>query len=137
GRRVLSGAAVLAAGTLLLFIPWRAVDKYYHYRGMRPEVRRLAAEPSFRNAIVLVRGRRFPDYASAVVYNPLDPQGADPLFTWDRGPEVRRKLVQAYPGRPFWVVNGPTVTGHAYEIVAGPLRGSELLARADSLAPGP
>jgi 4-amino-4-deoxy-L-arabinose transferase-like glycosyltransferase len=137
GHRVLSGAAVLVVAAVGLFVPWRAVDKYYHYRGMRPEARRLAAAPSFGNAIVLVRGRRFPDYASAVIYNPIDPQAPQPIFTWDRGAATRRRLVQAYPDRSFWVTNGPSLTGAAYEIVAGPLGAAELLARSDSLAPGP
>ena len=137
GRRVLVGASVLVAATLLTFVPWRAVDKYFHYRGMRPEIRRLALGPERNAALVLVRGRRHPDYASAVAYNPVDLRAPRPLYAWDRGQTSRRQLVEAFPDRRFWLVNGPSVTGRSYQIVAGPLTGAELLARADSLTPLP
>ncbi len=137
GRRVMAGAAILVAATILLFVPWRAADKYFHYRSMRPDVRRLASEHLFGNAIVLVRGRRFPDYASATVNNPINPTSGQPLFAWDRGPETRRELVRAYVGRSFWILNGPTVAPGGFEVVAGPLSGAALLARSDSLAPAP
>ena len=135
GRRVLTGAAVLVGATVLLFVPWRAADKYYHYRGMRPEARRLPARLHLGNAIVLVRGNRFPDYASAAAYNPIDSAAVQTRFAWDRGAGVRRQLVRAYPGRAFWILDGPTLTGDGYRMIAGPLTGSELLARADSQAP--
>lgn len=137
GRRVLPGAAILMFAALVLFVPWRATDKYFHYRGMRPDVRRLASEHRFGSAIVLVRGHRFPDYASATVYNPIDPAATRPLFGWDQGPETRRHLVQAYPDRAFWILEGPALTGAGFRVSAGPLTGTALLARPDSLAPPP
>ena len=133
----MAAAGILMASGLLLFIPWRAADKYFHYRGMRPDLRRLASDRAFGDAIVLVRGRRFPDYASATVYNPIDPNSHQQLFAWDRGPEIRRELVHAFTGRPFWIVNGPSLGRDGYAVVAGPLTGTELLARPDSLAPAP
>jgi hypothetical protein len=135
GRRVLAGTALLIGATVLLFGPWRAADKYYHYRGMRPEARRLAARLHLGNAIVLVRGNRFPDYATAAAYKPIDSAAAQTRFAWDRGAGVRRQLVRAFPGRPFWILDGPTLTRDGYRMIAGPLTGAELLVRADSLAP--
>ena len=137
GRRVMAAAGILMASGVLLFIPWRAADKYFHYRGMRPDLRRLASDPAFGDAIVLVRGRRFPDYASATAYNPIDPASHQPLFAWDRGPEIRRELVHAFAGRRFWIVNGPSLARDGYAMLAGPLSGTELLARPDSLGPAP
>jgi 4-amino-4-deoxy-L-arabinose transferase-like glycosyltransferase len=135
--RILAGIAALMAVATLVFIPWRAIDKYYHYRGMRPDLRRLAAAHPLRDGIVLVRGQRHPDYASAMVYNPVDFSASRPLYAWDRGPEVRRQLAQAFPGRSFWIVDGPTVTGDGYQLLAGPLTGAQLLQRPDSLVAPP
>jgi 4-amino-4-deoxy-L-arabinose transferase-like glycosyltransferase len=132
GRRVLGATAALVAGALLVFVPWRAIDKYHHYRGMRPDIRELSTRYSWAGGIVLIRGNRHPDFASAVVYNPVDLGLALPIYAWDRGAEVRRRLIAAYPGRRFWIVNGPTLTGGGYEVLVGPLTANELVARADS-----
>lgn len=137
GRRVLGATAALAAGALLVFVPWRATDKYHHYRGMRPDIRELSAHSAWADGIVLIRGNRHPDFASAVVYNPVDLGGELPIYAWDRGGDIRRRLVRAYPGRRFWIVHGPTLTGRGYEVAAGPLSGEALLARADSGAAAP
>jgi hypothetical protein len=110
--------------TLTTFVPWRAADKYWHFRGMRPDAPRLAAEHRFGRSLVLVRGNRAPDYSSAAVYNPLDPRAADgPVYAWDRDEATRLAAVQAFPDRPVWLLNGPTVTGRGYEIAEGPLPG--------------
>lgn len=132
GRRVLGATAVLAAGALLVFVPWRATDKYHHYRGMRPDIRELSAHSAWGDGIVLIRGNRHPDFASAAVYNPVDLERELPIYAWDRGGDIRRRLVAAYPGRRFWIVNGPTLTGRGYQVAAGPLTSEGLLARADS-----
>lgn len=131
--RVLTGVGVLGAVTLLVFIPWRAIDKYHHYRGMRPDIRGIAAAHPLQDGIVLVRGKRHPDYASAMAYNPVDFSAARPLYAWDRGSDIRRQLAAAYPGRAFWIVDGPTMTGNGYRLVAGPLTGAQLVVRPDSL----
>jgi len=122
--RPLAGAALLTVITLATFVPWRAADKYWHFRGMRPDAPRLAAEHRFGRSLVLVRGNRAPDYSSAAVYNPLDPRAADgPVYAWDRDEATRLAAVQAFPDRPVWLLNGPTVTGRGYEIAEGPLPG--------------
>jgi 4-amino-4-deoxy-L-arabinose transferase-like glycosyltransferase len=126
--RVMAGSFLLVLVTLLVFVPWRARDKYFHYRGMRPDVRAMAADPALRDGLVLIRGNRHPDYASAVVYNPLTVDSPAPLFTWDRSDTVRAALVAAYPAKKFWLVDGPTVSGDGFRIVAGPMTGAELLA---------
>ena len=109
-------AAALSVMALLTFVPWRAADKYYRYRGMRPDVRTIAADPALRGALVLVRGSRHPDYASAAVYNPMGLEGDAPVFAWDHDPEIRNALRAAFPGRPVRILNGPTVTGRGYEL---------------------
>jgi hypothetical protein len=119
--RVLLASGALIIAMFLAFLPWRAAGKYYHYRGMRPDIRRLARDHDFGRSLVLVSGRRHPDYASAVVYNPVDSGGAQPVYAWDASPEIRSKVIDAYRDRPVWFVAGPSITGRGYEVTAGPL----------------
>ncbi len=108
--------------TLVNYFPWRAVDKYYHYLNMRPDVRELAKEHGFGKSLVLIQGEEHPDYASAAAYNPVDIRGADaPVYAWDRTPDTTARLLKAYPDRPVWILRGPTRTGKGYQILAGPL----------------
>src|SRR5690606_40216542 len=37
-RRMAVGM-VLVLAALLVYVPWRSVGKYHHYRGMRPDIR--------------------------------------------------------------------------------------------------
>ena len=117
---VWSGAALLCVLAVINFLPWRALDKYHHYRSMRPDIRSLARTRGFDNGLVLIRGKRHPDYASAATYNPIDWTGPGALYAWDRDAEVRKRVVQAFPQRPVWIVNGPTITGRGYEVLGGP-----------------
>lgn len=119
--RARSVALLTMTLTLLVYVPWRASDKYWHYRGMRADVRRLASEREFGRSLVLVRGASHPDYASAAVYNPIDLHAAAPIYAWDASPEIRAALLEAYPDRPVWILDGPSLTGDAYSVVAGPL----------------
>jgi len=120
-----SGRATLAAIALSLsavvtFVPWRATDKYYHYRGMRPDIRELARTHDWRGSLILIRGNRHPDYHSAASYNPIDLQAPQPIYAWDRDSSTRADVLHAYPDRTVWYVDGPSVTGAGYRIAAGP-----------------
>lgn len=119
-RAVTAGLALTIAA-LLTFFPWRAVDKYYHYRGMRPDVRELAGARRFGRSLVFIRGTRHPDYASAVSYNPIDLRSDAPLYAWDASPEARAEALRAYPDRPVWFLDGPTRSGDGFRVAAGPL----------------
>jgi hypothetical protein len=87
---------------------------------MRPDVRELATEHKFGRSLVLILGDRHPDYASAAVYNPLSLDDDAPVYAWARTPGVAAAAAAAFPDRPQWVLNGPTVTGRGFEVVAGP-----------------
>jgi len=131
GQRVIIFVLSLCALTLVNYFPWRAIDKYHHYLRMRPDVRYLARENNFGKSLVLIRGERFPDYASAAIYNPLDLQAGAPVYAWDRNPEVRARTLNAYADRSVWIVEGPSITGDGFKVVTGPLPARELLARGD------
>jgi hypothetical protein len=124
--RVLVAALALIFISLTVFFPWRILDKYHHYRGMRPDVRELAREHELGRSLVLVRGRRHPDYASAAIYNPTDLEADAPIYAWARNTEVQAVLLEHYADREVWILDGPTVTGRGYEIVRGPRPASEV-----------
>lgn len=128
GRHDARAAAAVAALSLLAlatYFPWRSLDKYHHYLEMRPGVRELAREHGFGRSLVLVRGARFPDYASAAIYNPLDLNANVPVYVWDRNAEVRAKVVSLYADRPVWIVEGPTRARAGFRLVAGPLNAAQ------------
>ena len=122
GPRAPLAVAALVAAALSTFVPWRAMDKYLGFRGMRPGVRALASQYGFAHDLVLVRGDRHPDYASAAAENPIDLR-SDPatIYAWDRSADVRAAVVAAYPDRRVWVIEGPSLSGRGYRLVAGPL----------------
>lgn len=124
--RVATAVAVLGIAAVVAFFPWRSVDKYHHYRGMEPGIRELVRSEVLGRGLVLVQGRRHPDFASAAIYNPLDLTADAPVFAWDRSPDVRRALLAAFPDRSVWIVEGPTVSGGGYRFVAGPLAAQDV-----------
>jgi 4-amino-4-deoxy-L-arabinose transferase-like glycosyltransferase len=134
--RTLLLALTLSAMALLVFVPWRATDKYYHYRKMRPDVRTLARDHDWGRVLVIIRGNRHPDYASAAIYNPLDLQASAPVYAWDRGPEVTRRVLDAFADRDVWLVDGPTLTRNGYRITRGPVPASVLRAELQSVKSG-
>lgn len=120
GARLGAVVAALCLAATLLYVPWRAIDKYHRLWGMQPDVRALAAEHGFDGDLVLVRGKDFPDWASAAVYNPVDLTSAETVYAWDRDPETRAALLAAFPDRRVRVVEGPSLTGAGYRLVDGP-----------------
>lgn len=131
--RVMVATAVLCLTALVVFVPWRAADKYFQYRAMRPDVRTLARDTRLAGALVLIQGELHPDWASAAAYNDVRPGSAGPVFAWDRDPEVRRELLRAFPDRPIWIVAGPSITHGAYRVTEGPVAPSDR----DKLPPPP
>jgi hypothetical protein len=124
--RVLVAVFSLCILALVNFFPWRMVDKYQHFRGMRADVRNLAEIKEMDNSLVLIQGEQHPDFASAIVYNPLNLTSHETIFAWDRDPEVRSRLLETYADRPVWIIQGPSLTHKGYEIVAGPLTPQQL-----------
>ena len=127
GPRAIVATGALIAMALLIYVPWRAIDKYHHFRGMEPGLRTLASDHQFgANDLVLVHGSRFPDYAAAFALNPIDLQAPVPIYVWDRDATIRREIVHAYAGRRIWLVDGPTVTGDGFRVAQGPLLAANL-----------
>jgi len=104
-------------------VPWRSLDKYHDYRGVRSDIRRLEREYHFGRSLVFVRGPAWPDYAAAIPFNPpaLDTNAPGPIFARDLSLDSRRSLIDHYADRPVWFVAGPTETGAGFSVIAGPI----------------
>lgn len=125
--RALAGGAMLCLSATAAFIPWRMFDKYHHYLRMRSDIGEVAKAHGFGRSLVLVRGVEHPDYTSAATFNPLDLRADVPIYVRDRDAAERAALARAYPDRPVWIVDGPTLTSAGYRVVAGPLPAARLL----------
>ncbi len=135
--RWLTGLALAVVGGLVVFMPWRAVDKYWHYRGMRPDIVKLATEAHFGDGLIVVSGRELPDYASAATYNPLSLRDRVPVYVRHTTASSDSAAVVAFPDRAVWLVDGPTISGTGYVVRAGPLSTSDALRRIATLATVP
>jgi hypothetical protein len=133
--RVMVGVIALSLMALLNYVPWRAIDKYHHYLGMRPDVRTLAREHKFGRDLVLIRGENMPDYSSAAIYNPVELSGKEPIFVWDKSPEVRSRIVRAFPDRLVWEIEGPSITHKGFRVVSGPVPGRSVISGVDDSGP--
>ncbi len=119
-RLAWAGPLLLSLLALCSYVPWRAIDKYTHFRGMRADVRALTQRSDLADALVLVRGEEYPDAASALSYNGVDPDAPAPLFVWARDAELEQRLRAAYPERRAWVLEGPSLTGGRYRLAPAP-----------------
>jgi len=135
GMRVMAGVILLSLLSILNFFPWRAIDKYHHYRGFRPDIRELASKYSFGRDFILIRGNNYNDYPSAAVYNPIDLNDNRPIYAWDASPEIREKLLKSFSDRKVWLVNAPSITHKGFEVIRGPISNTELLAQGEKDPP--
>ena len=118
---VQAGVFILCIFSLLNFVPWRSLDKYFHYLDMRPDIKTLAQQHGFGNSLVLIQGKAFPDFASAAAYNILPFTDSAPIYVWDRDPQIKKRLFQSFGDRPIWIVGGPSKTDAAYKVLKGPI----------------
>lgn len=121
GARTMVAIGIFCLGVLVLYVPWRAANKYWHYRSVRPDFVRMKADPAYRDGLILVSGRRHPEWAAASLANELViGASAAPVFAWDRDSTTRQAVLNAFPTRPVWLVKGPSETA-GVEIVRGPV----------------
>lgn len=117
GGPVVAAVLLLTVAAWTTWVPWRAIDKYHHFRGMRADLagKSLGASEA---PLVVIRGASFPDYASAAVYNPLDWYAAEPLFAREVDESTVGRLEAAFPDREVIRLDGPSVTGAGYRLSA-------------------
>jgi 4-amino-4-deoxy-L-arabinose transferase-like glycosyltransferase len=120
--RALVCAALLVSW--FTWMPWRAVDKYWHYRGMTPTARRLLENRDLSRSLVVVGGNRHPQFASAAMCNSLDLETTKPVFAWWSDQETFEKLLDHYADRDVWYMQ-PDVFGSGYQL-CGPIPASRV-----------
>jgi len=125
--RVWAFVAVATLVGAVNVVPWRAVDKYPNYRGLRPDIGALAREQHFGKSLIFVRGPAWPDYHSAMPLNPprfehpfVDGWDA-PIYARDLGREQNEKVRAYYAERPVWFIAGAKFAGGAARRIAGPV----------------
>ncbi|MBM3989906.1 MAG: hypothetical protein FJ298_02750 [Planctomycetes bacterium] len=115
------GVAVLAS--LATWTPWRACDKYRDYRGVRPSQVAAAQLRELRDALVLVEGRRHPEFAQAALLNRFEDPRSTATFAWLRDVATLDALLAAMPNRTLYCLRsgqlvGPLTPEAAREIAA-------------------
>lgn len=113
GSRLVAGVCMASGLALCVFVPWRAIDKYHHYRGMQPGAAALIASAP-PGALLIVRGTPRRDYDSARVYAPLGVDPDAPLVARGDSPARIAQLLDAYSDRPVVWIDGPSLTGAGY-----------------------
>jgi hypothetical protein len=123
--RIYAALIALCLVTVTIYLPWRAFDKYHHYLNMSPEVKQLSESNKWMNALVFILGNSHPDYASAWIFNPLQPDDQVPVYASAEDSNLTSDVLHAYPDRQVWVIAGPTVTKSGYKIIGGPFTNAE------------
>jgi hypothetical protein len=134
--RVAIATAIACASAVLVVVPWRAVTKYRHSRGMSAEVRRLSAGRDLGGALVLVRdsahAKAFPRYTSAAILNGPIVQESSPVFARELDAASRRRVECAFTGRPLAVIDVSLLPDGPARFVDAP----SAVATCDSVLPG-
>jgi hypothetical protein len=123
GERLWVFIAVASLVAFINVLPWRSLDKYHNYRGMRPDIRTLSRDYTFGNSLVLIQSRdnkAFPEYSSAAIFNPPSLEQPGTIYARDLNPSKTDLLRKHFADRPLWIVAAPSVTGKGMQVVGGP-----------------
>jgi hypothetical protein len=116
--RVWAFVAVASAVGILTHVPWRGLDKYWHYRGTSGAIRQLAARHKFGRSLVIINGLPWPEYACASYLNPaeLSPSYDGPIYALPANTEALEQLLVAFPDRPLHILHAAPETPGAFQI---------------------
>lgn len=116
--RVWALVALASMAGLLAQLPWRSLDKYWHYRGTSGAIRQLAAEHSFGRSLVIVNGLPWPEYASASFLNPvgLSQSYGGPIYALPRDGKALNRLLAAFPDRQLIILNSVPHSPGAFQV---------------------
>ncbi|MDQ4421025.1 hypothetical protein OOT33_11365 [Sphingobium sp. DEHP117] len=109
-QRVAVVAALMGALGLFAFLPWRAVEKYWEFRGFHSGYREMAAAGATDNALIFVKSDDVSEFGSAFTLNTPDLSG--PVFVRDLGPAANAEIIARLPGRAVWHI-APRATGES------------------------
>jgi hypothetical protein len=78
---------------------------------VRPSVVAAAPIESLENALVLVAGRRHPEFAQAALLNRFEDPRSTVSFAWLRDAATVDALIEAYPQRALYCLRGSELLG--------------------------
>lgn len=100
--RTLASVAAACLVAQVTWVPWRAADKYHGYRGVEPGKLESARVEQLSDALVLVAGRRHPDFAEAALLNRFEDDDSTVTVAWLRDEATLEALLAAYPKRTLY-----------------------------------
>lgn len=104
--RVAMATALMGALGLLAFLPWRANEKYWEFRGFHSGYRDMVASGEADNALFFVKSDDAGEFGSAFMLNAPDLSG--PIFVRDLGPAANAAVIARFPGRAVRTIEGRT-----------------------------
>lgn len=104
--RVAVAAVMMGALGILAFLPWRAAEKYWEFRGFHSGYRDMVTSGAADNALIFVKSDDAGDYGSAFMLNAPDLSG--PVFARDLGPAANAAVIARFPGRAVRTIEGRT-----------------------------
>jgi hypothetical protein len=121
GARTGAVVLVLAAISLMSFLPWKGTMKYFEFRGYHSQYRDLAASLDGKKSLVFINNTNNSDFGSAMMLNEPLLAEAPVIFARDLGPESNRAVAEAYPARDIYFVRGRDIWTHRIRVRSGPL----------------
>ena len=95
-ERVVAGIALMALFGVMIFMPWRGIEKYSGRVAESHALERWAAQPRSRDMLVLLPPEAFKK--AAILDDPLLRPGK-PIFAQDLGPAAAARIAGAFPRR--------------------------------------
>lgn len=102
--RVAMLVALMAGLTILSFLPWRASEKYWEFRGFHNGYRQMAVAGGVDDALVFVKSGDAGEFGSAFMLN--SPALDGPIFVRDLGPVANARIIANVPGRKVIYADG-------------------------------
>lgn len=119
--RVIAFVLVASVVAFINVVPWRAVTKYYRYRGMSADIGRLAETHNFGDALVFIQQIHKEDYASAFIFNPTSLNKSGTIYVLDAGPSPRAAVLRHFSSRPVWIVGRSSSDDKRMRVLSGPI----------------
>ncbi len=129
-RRVWAFVALATMLAVVTVVPWRSLDKYYGYRSVNGEFRRLAEEKQFGRSVVFVQFDVPSDFSPAFALNPSTFERDVPgtIFARLTNAAAVERIRAFYSDRPVWIVRGASLNPSGKpEVAAGPIAPGEAL----------
>jgi hypothetical protein len=125
--RVALPLIMLCIFSSVAFTSWRGITKYYEFRGWHDDYREIVESTDLANALIFISNTSVSDFGSAYIFNSPDLSSSDPLFVRDLGMKANRALINRYPDKVIYFVEGRGKWHEKARLIAGPFRSVDQL----------